>query len=319
MQIEIIGRRSLHFVSPLAFFLALLSTMLLGSSRLLAAVPSDQLMSPQSRGFISVPDIEGLIAHWHETQLGQLVQDESMRPFVEDARKQIERKISGVRDKLGISLDELRGVAGGEIGLGMVEVDKGRAAVALTVDTTDRKRELENFLTKLDKELTKRGGTKTTNNYEGTSVVTFDIPAQKENGIARQTVYFVKDNIFCASDSAREANEMLNRFKDESAGLSEVITYQQTLERCSKEAGDLVPDCKWFADPFGYARAVRSLESADANRGGKDYVNILKEQGFDAVQSLGGFVNLSVGSSFELLHRTAVYAPAIPGEPTNIN
>ncbi len=318
MHIEIPGRRSLRSLfiqSKWAFFGALLGTMLLGSSRLSAAVPSDQLMSPQSRGFISVPDIEQLIANWHETQIGQLVQDESMRPFIEDVKKQIERKISGVKDKLGIEVEDLRYVAGGEIGLALVEVDNGRAAVALTVDTTNRHRELESFLAKLDKELTKRGATKTTDDREGTTFTTYDVPPQKENDIARQTVYFVQENIFCASDSPREANEMYARFKNKSAGLSEVVTYQETLERCEKEAGDLQPDVQWFADPFGYSRAVRSLEPADKKHAGKDYVKILQEQGFDAVQSLGGFVNLSVGSSFELLHRTAVYAPAIPGEP----
>lgn len=313
MHIEIFRRRSLRFLgfaSSLAFFPTLLSSTLL-----LAAVPSDQLMSPESRGFVSVPNIEGLISNWHQTQLGQLVQDESMRPFVEDARKQIEKKISGVRDKLGINVEDLRDVAGGEIGVAMVEVNKGRAAIALTVDTTDRHRELESFLTKLDRELTKRGATKTSDDREGTTFTIYDIPPQKENDIARQTVYFVQDNIFCATDSASEANAMHARFKDKSAGLSEVVAYQQTLERCEKEAGDLVPDVQWFADPFGYSRAMRSLEPADSKHAGKDYVKILQEQGFDAVQSLGGFVNLSVGSSFELLHRTAVYAPAIPGEP----
>lgn len=318
MHIEIFSRRSLRplrILSTLVFIATLLGPILLSSTRLVAAVRSDQLMSPQSRGFISVPNIEGLVANWNETQIGQLVQDESMRPFIEDVRAQIERKISGVRDKLGISVEDLRYVAGGEIGLAMVEVDKGRAVVALTVDTTGRHRELESFLTKLDRELTKRGATKTADDHEGTTLTTYDIPPQKENGIVRQTVYFIKDNIFCASDSARETNEMLARFQDKSAGLSEVVAYQQTLERCQKEAGELVPDLRWFADPFGYSRAIRSLEPADAKIAGKDYVNILQEQGFDAVQSLGGFVNLSVGSSFELLHRTAVYAPAIAGEP----
>ena len=197
----------------------------------------------------------------------------------------------------------------------MVEVDEGRAAIALTVDTTDHKHQLDALLAKVDKELAKRDATKTTDAHEGITITTYDIPAKKEGDIDLQAVFFVKDDILCASDSAQQAIAMLSRFRDTTNSLSGVVAYQETLKRCEKEASDLVPDMHWFADPFGYSRAVRSLEPADAKPKGKDYVKIMQEQGFDAVQALGGFVNLSVAGSFELLHRTAVYAPAIPGEP----
>ena len=313
MQIEILGRSPLRPLRSLTAFA--LCTALLSSTRLDAAVRSDQLMSPQARGFVSVQDVKGLISHWQQTQLGQLVKDESMRPFVEDMKKQIERKISGVRDKLGISMEDLQNIAGGEIGVALVEVADGRAAVALSVDTADHLRQLNTLLAKVDKELTKRNATKKTSEIQGTTLTIYDIPPQKESDIARQAVYFVKDNLLCAADNAHEAQEMLRRFEEQKLGLSEVVAYRETLERCRAESDGLVPDLQWFADPFGYARAVRSLQPADAKPSGKDYVKIMQEQGFDAVQALGGFVNLSVNGSFELLHRTAVYAPAIPGEP----
>ena len=57
------------------------------------------------------------------------------------------------------------------------------------------------------------------------------------------------------------------------------------------------------------ARASRSLLRADsALRRGTDYIEIFQSQGFDAIQGIGGFVNLSVYGSFELMHRTATMA-----------
>lgn len=238
-----------------------------------------------------------------------------MQPFVEDLQKQIDRKVSGVHDKLGISLTELQEIAGGEIGLGLIEIEQARAAVALTVDTTDRQRQLESFLKKVDRELTQRGAAKDSHNIDGTLVTTYDIPPQREGNSTHQAVYFVKDEILCATDNPAQAHEMLRRFSENSDSLAEVIAYQQTMTRCQREAGELVPDLRWFVDPFGYARAVRTFDSDDAKYPGKDYVKILQQQGFDAIQALGGYVNLSVDDSFELLHRTAVFAPAIPGEP----
>jgi hypothetical protein len=293
-----------------------LATFVLGAAMLAAhafGVPSDRLLPAETQGFASVADVNLLIEHWHQTQLGQLVQDDAMRPFVEDMRNQFNNKVSGVKEKLGFTYGDLKDIAGGELGVGMVEIKNGRAAVALTVDTTGRQRQLETLLAKADKELAKINATKSTSDHDGTEFVTFDIPPQKEGDIARTTVYFVKDNILVATDNAQLANEIYQRFGQSTGGLAEVVGYQQTMQRCQKEAGNLTPDLRWYVNPFGYARAAQTLERADAKQKGKDYVKILREQGFDAVQALGGYVNLSVDGAYELLHRTAVYAPPLEG------
>lgn len=279
------------------------------------ATPSDRLMPAETQGFASVADVNLLVEHWHQTQFGQLVQDDTMRPFIEDMREQFNENISGVKEKLGFTYGDLRDIAGGELGVGVVEVKNGRAALAMTIDTTGRQRQLENLLAKVDKELAKLNATKSTANHDGTEFVTFNIPPQREGGIARETVYFVKDNILVATDNAKLANEIFNRFGQTSGGLAEVAGYQQTMQRCQQEAGSLVPDLRWYVNPFGYARAAQTWEIANTKRKGKDYVKILEEQGFDAVQALGGYVNLALNGGYELLHRTAVYAPPVEGAP----
>jgi hypothetical protein len=287
-------------------------------SALLAAqawgVPSEQLMPAETRGYASVADVNLLLEHWNQTQLGQLVQDDAMRPFIEDMRRQFNDNVSTVKEKFGVTYGDLKEIAGGELSVGMVEIPNARAALALTIDTTGRNGQLETLLAKVDKELAKIGATKSSAEREGTTFVTFDIPPQNEKDIARQTVYFVKDNILVASDNAKVANEMFARFSNPANSLMEVAGYKQTMERCRQEAGSLAPDARWFVDPFAYASAVQSLEPTDAPKKGKDYVKILSEQGFDAIKAAGGFVNLSVDGTYELLHRTAIVAPPIPGE-----
>lgn len=271
-------------------------------------------MSPNARGFASIADIKTLQEHWQQTQMGQLVQDESMRPFVEDMKRQLEKKISGVRDKLGLQLADLQGVASGEIGMALVERENDRAAVAVTVDVTGNRLQLDALLKKVDQELAKRGATKKSSNVGGTEFATYTIPLKDDARQSREAVYFVKDEMLCATDSQEEAREILSRFGDKSPNLSGVKAYQETVARCSKESNGLAPEVQWFVDPFGYAKAVRSLRDPGEKRRGKDYINILNTQGFDAIRGIGGFVNLAVSGSFELVHRTAVYAPPIPGK-----
>ena len=272
-------------------------------------------MAPSARGYVSIQDINTLHEHWLQTQMGQLAQDKSMQPFIEDMKRQLKRKITGVRDKLGVELSDLKDIAGGEIALGLVERENGRAAVALLVDVTGRRNQLAALLKKVDRDLAKRDATKKTNDNGGIQVTTYQIPLKKDLNTKREAIFFVKDDMLCASDSAAEAEEMLRRFGDNGTGLSSTPAYQATMGRCAKEAGRLMPELRWFFDPFGYARAIRSLAPKNQKQYGKNYVKILNEQGFDAIQGIGGYVNLAVAGSYELLHRTSVYAPAIPGEP----
>ena len=62
------------------------------ASHALAAPPSDAIMSSSTRGFASVANAKQLEANWNKTQMGHLVKDEAMQPFVQDLKRQIERK-----------------------------------------------------------------------------------------------------------------------------------------------------------------------------------------------------------------------------------
>jgi len=310
----LVRRVSFSYVLSSAALLSLAVSLL--SSTAQAAVPTDTLMSSETRGYASVLNIHTLKQHWQQTQMGQLVQDEAMKPFVKDLKRQLQRKMTGINDKLGLQIEDLSDIAGGEIGLGIVGRDNERAVVSLVVDTTGREFQREELLEKVAKELAKRDAIRTESIVSGTKLTTFTIPPQKRLPIEQTAVFFVKDNMLCASDSPLEAREMLRRFDGQAGGrLVDVPSYQETVNRCLEGADGLEPEVRWYLDPFGYARAINSLEIAGKKRPGKDYLKILDSEGFSAIKGIGGFVNLAVGGSFELLHRTAIYAPPIPGEP----
>jgi hypothetical protein len=289
------------------------------TARTNAAVPSDEIMSSSTRGFASVANAKQLEANWNKTQMGHLVKDEAMQPFVEDLKRQIERKLSDTRTKLGITVEDLRDVATGEIGIGLVEQESTRAAVAITVDVTGNVPAAQTLLGKINEELTQRRKAKVSKAAAGgVEMTVYAIPPQNEKDVAREAVFFIHQEMLCASDSRAEAEEMIGRFGGAPGNrLADVKPYVTTQGRCAAESNGLAPEIRWYVEPFGYARASRSLVSGEelANRG-KDYVSILENQGFDAIQGMGGFVNLAAYGSFEVLHRTSIYAPAVTQDPT---
>jgi hypothetical protein len=294
-----------------------LAASIAGAAAASAAVPSEQLMSSDTRGYASIDDLETLLAHWNQTQLGQLTQDEAMQPFVQDMRRQIERRLTGARQKLGLEADDLRAVAAGEIAFGLIEKENARAVMAIVVDVTGRGDKTRSLLAKIDADLTKRRAKKTATNAGGVALTVYDIPPQGERDIARQAVFFVHQDMLCATDNVAESQEMIARFNGGQGNrLADVPGYQSVMKQVAAEAGNLAPEICWYIDPFGYARASRSLLRPDSTLlKGKDYISILEGQGFDAIQGIGGYLNLAVADAFELLHRTAVFAPPIAGAP----
>ena len=195
----IVEKRSSLLCSLLTLFVILQGQVAV-PSQASAAIRSDRLMSPNTRGFASIADINTLGKHWRQTQMGQLMQDESMRPFVKDLKRQLERKISGVRDKLGIEFADLKGVASGEIGVGIVERKGARAAVALTVDVAGNHAQLAALLQKVDQDLSQRQAKRASVDVKGTELTVYTIPVKVDGKLATSwAVYFVQDNILCAT------------------------------------------------------------------------------------------------------------------------
>jgi hypothetical protein len=93
-----------------------------------------------------------------------------------------------------------------------------------------------------------------------------------------------------------------------------VASYQKTMARLQKASGQLQPEARAWAEPFGLTYAVRTLDKGARLREDKDLAKILQEQGFDAIQGIGGFVNMLAPGNSHVLNRVAVYAPPVKGK-----
>jgi hypothetical protein len=277
----------------------------------LAGPPSDILLPRSTKGYASVARPAEFDQRWHKTQFGQMLDDELMQPFVEDLRKQIQEKYRAFEDKLGLTWDDLEGVPNGELSLAVIERQGEDAALAITIDVTGRQQQADKLLAAVEKRFAARGGRKQSADSAGTKLHVFTVPADAGSP-PQVTVYFIKENILCGIDDRDEAVAILKRFagspKD---NLKSVPAYAAVMDKCRKEAQGREPEARWFVEPFGFFLAIRTLQETDGRRNDLDYVKIFQEQGFDAIQGIGGFVNQLVEGHIELLHRTAVYAPPV--------
>ena len=291
-----------------AAFVALLST------QAVAGPPSDMLLPRTTKGYVSVARPAEFEQRWDKTQIGQMLNDRVMQPFVEDLRKQLQDKYRAVEEKLGITWDDIDGVAAGEMSLSLIEREGEDAVLAITIDVTDHAQQAEGLLAAIEKRFAGRGGRRENVNSGDTALRVFTAPGDAGSP-PQKTIYFIKDNVLCGIDDRAEADAMLKRFTGEpNDNLRSMPAYTKTMDRCRHEAGRLEPEARWFVEPFGLIFAARTLEKTTRRPNDQDVAKILKENGFDAIQGAGGFLNQLVEGHIEFLNRTSIYAPPVPGK-----
>jgi hypothetical protein len=279
----------------------------------LAGPPSDTLLPNTTKGYVSVPHPKQFQERWETTQLGQLMNDETMQAFVEDFRKQLNDEFGAVRGKLGFIAEDLKGVTAGELSLSIIERKDRDAAMAITIDVAGKEKEATEFVNAAGERLAARRGQRTSKKVGDTALTIFSVPTETP-GKLQQTVYFIKDDLLVGVDDVALAEGILKRFDGKATdNLKSVSAYTATMERCRKEAGSLEPEARWFVEPFGFIFALRTLRQGE-RRKDQDTARLLYENGFDAIQGAGGYVNQMIDGHTEFLVRTSIYAPAVKGK-----
>lgn len=270
----------------------------------------EELLPDTTRGFFSITKATQLTEQWKKTQLGQLMADPAMEAFSKDLQHQFEDRLATLRDRLGLTLEDLRGVPSGEVAVGALQLEGNVPAVVILMDCGGRLDKAKSMLEKTTKHQLDRGAKQRSVEAGGVKITIFDLPKPPDEPNAiTQAAYFLVDNQLGASDNADALQGVAARLHGKSGKtLADDVGFQQVMARCQKDAGKDVPLMRWWIQPLGYAEVVRAATPEQNRRKGKTATQLMRNQGFTALQGVGGFVDLKAGP-FEVLHRTAIYAP----------
>jgi hypothetical protein len=282
----------------------------------------DTLLPKTTVGLVSATNAVRLTEQWNTTQLGKLIAGPVMKPFQDDFRAQMQAQWSSLGERLGIHLDDLRGVSTGEASLALLEPQSGTAAVSLLLDVSGNLNKAQGLLAKARANLTGRGARETIHKIRGIFVYVYDVPLPKDQQVAAgrggaaaaastgQTIYFLTENLFGACDDLTVVQDILARLAvaGQPGSLSQVAGYQMVMKRCAADPPQHVPSIRWYIYPLGFVEAVRAATPEEKRPKGKTIVEIMRNQGYAAFKAVGGYVDVSA-DGYQILHRTAVYAP----------
>lgn len=274
---------------------------------------SETLLPATTKGFVSIPDLGRLVAHWQKTQLGQLMQDPTMKDFAEDLRAQLEDRLSEAHLHLGLRWEDVKEVPSGEIAFARLQPEPGKAAAVGIVQIAGRYPQAKALLEKITTNLQKQGAKLRQQKIETLEATCLDLPTLQGDEQSKTVYYVLTDAFLIASDDEGSLRFVLRRLQGQGnleQTLAGVPAFGKIMARCQKELGAEPPQIRWFIEPFGYVEVLQTLapERMVHRRKGRSILDVLKAQGFTAIQGIGGYVDFGMGD-MELVHRTVIYAP----------
>lgn len=102
---------------------------------------SETIFPATTRAWLSVPDVRGLRQRFDRSPYGQLLADPTMAAFVEHVRGEINKNSKQRLAKLGLTLEDLERIPGGEVAVAAIEPQPGQMATVLVVDVTGHETE----------------------------------------------------------------------------------------------------------------------------------------------------------------------------------
>jgi len=292
--------------------LAVLAAALALPTEAMAARPSDSLLPNTTKGYLSVTNVNRLIDRFNATQVGKLAQDPMMAPFAKDIKRQLREKFFKTRNRLGVDLADLKDVATGEASAALVGLRGGASAASVVLaDVTGHEKQAEALLAKIDRKLRGDGATRKVYAAHGGQLTVYTFPKRGDRP-AEQAAFFLHEGMLGATNNRGVAEAILGRFSGNAHDcLARHPGYRGVMDRCRADAGESVPEMRWFIEPFGFVDAIRAADPAYTRRRGQDLAKILAGEGFDAIEGIGGYVSFLVDDRYEIMHRTMVFAPPV--------
>lgn len=350
----------------LSRFAVALSLTVLATTQAHAAKPSETLLPNTTKAYISIPDVDKLREHFDQTQIGLLLNDPVMQPFVEDVQAQIRDKLSEASVRLGLSWDDLEDVYGGEVALALLQpwdhkaaaatlqavsieataqakaakknatdtqaavsaaVEKvqktldaqrrEQRAVAMLVDVTGHLPQANELLAKVAKNYLDKGAKQSSVEIAGVTIAVFTHPKKETEPTARMSFYCIHEDQLLSADRQDVMASILAKFK--APGTDDLKDFEpyvkaMTYSRTAMEGAEA--HVRFFLEPFGYTEVKRAY-SGGRRRRGTDLLRVLQNQGFTAVQGIGGQLAFKT-KEHDIRHHTLVFAPAVQRKPGDL-
>ena len=289
------------------------------------SLSSKILLPASTRAWVSIPDYSVLESHFKETQIGTLVESETVKPFFDELKEQWKKMLDERNVRIGLSADEIFEIRVGEIAIAGVFQDleggqpaRGSHGLVLLVEVTNNEAKVIEMLDRVNQRLVEeKDAVVETVDIFGISVRKVAVQNLKRIRHSRFTFQGMANGWLLVADNEEIFRDILRRLVapkaiDQQTTFAAQSAFQKTMSET--ELFGASAQFSWFVDPFGYLQLAQKIQEEDQEirQRQEDWASILKDAGLDAIEGVGGNMALKVdvdGNECESISRIFVSAP----------
>lgn len=291
------------------------------------AIPAERRLGTDVVAFVSVRNINDLKGAWGKTQLGQLVQDKELAPFLKQFEPHWQKLTGEFEKEVGIPLNDVLTVPHGEVAVAVVSSGGKPMGLAAFLDFGEKKEVVDKLLEKMDKAITESDKAKRSEeDVEGTPVVVYNFPQDEEEGDGddkakkpknpNALTYFIKDSNLVFASRVDIVKNILTRWDGQhEKTFAEKQVYKYLKDRCKGENAETVPHVTFFIDPIGILKGALSMNEATSSQSTM-ILATLPTLGLDKLKGFGGTLDLGT-DEFDTVSRMLVYVEQPPSGVLN--
>lgn len=288
-------------LSVVIFAVAVASAPTIRAESLPSRPETQQLLPETTVALMKLRDFREFAEKIQASSGGQMLQSQSVQPLVDSLYQNAAAQYEKVRDKVGLTLEEIQSLPSGEITLAVIAPRRQDLAFVVMMETDpeneavdkaiDQGRMMLNNVQAVDR------SEQSDETDSGDGIVEVEVEQEIEENqfdvkiekviVSGQPVYFCKhDGLFVGSSSKQELEDIFSRWSGQSIkkvrALSENRKFITISKRCAV-SNDQLPDARIFVDPIGIFKSA-----ARGNAGMQFAVALLPTLGLDGLLAAGG-------------------------------
>ncbi len=253
-----------------------------------APVPATRLLPKTTLVYVSVASVPQLVDSFQQTNLGRMFADPQIRPFVAGMIDAANNTISQIKERTGLSIQELAKLPQGEITFALLPrnlnaPDPNGLDIVALADCGDSIIAARKLADKIRGAFEDAGYTVRADTIGGVPVSLFDY------GNANTSwVLFERDNTMVVCANTELAKQIIERWTQGSDDcLAENSKFTAVMDRCRGTKGE-EPQITAYVDPIGIVKAT-----SVGNPGAQIMLAFLPALGLDGLKAAGASVVLA--------------------------
>ena len=267
-----------------------------------APVAAEKVLPANTLFMTKIEKMESLRQGFQASQIGQLMADPGMKPFMEKLNQVLERPNEQLKEAVGLTVPELLTLPQGQVYAGLLNQpgDKVPVALFISADAGSNAVKMAEVMAAVDKIAEQQGAGVATDQFEG---ITLHVITNKEEKDAPPLVWAQNGSVFLISTNP----DVLKDMASHPAGRENSLATNELFTAVTKKLGD-DGQVSWFLD----AQQALAIASQAAGQNGVDADTVaaqIQQLGLNGLKALGGRYDLNAGE-FDSVYKMFVYAPS---------